>query len=92
MNPEDETQDKYSRGYVNVNINFEVTSGDFPDDIGKNIEAFIKEKMNQESFPYGSMSIDQIEVDTSECEYEDWYYEDRINYIEDSRDSQRLGE
>ena len=38
------------------------------------------------------MDVEVVEVDTSECEYEDWYSEDRINHIEDGRDSRRLGE
>tara|TARA_R110002012_G_scaffold153804_2_gene313982 strand:- start:8681 stop:8962 length:282 start_codon:yes stop_codon:yes gene_type:complete len=84
--------EKYSRGHVHVNITFDVTSGDFPEDIAKNIDAFINETLDKKKFPYGKMDVEVVEVDTSECEYEDWYSEDRINHIEDGRDSRRLGE
>jgi hypothetical protein len=92
MNPEEYENEKYSRGCIHVTITFEVSSGDYPNEVGKNIEAFINSSLAKKDFPYGNMDIDEIDVDTSECEYSDWDYEDRINYHEDCRDSRKLGE
>jgi hypothetical protein len=89
MNPEDEENPKYSRGYIHVNITFEVTSHDFPEEIAKEIEAFINKSLNEKDFPYGEMILENVEVDTSECDYEDWEHDDRINYYEDCRDERR---
>jgi hypothetical protein len=88
----DDDDNKYSRGHVHVNITFQVSSQDFPEEIAKEIEAFINKSLNKKDFPYGEMFLEDVEVDTSECEYEDWDMEDRINYYEDCRDERRLRE
>ena len=88
----DDDDSKYSRGIVHVNITFEVTSQDFPEEIAKEIEAFITKSIDEKKFPYPNMAIHHIEMDGTEIEYADWDMEDRINYYEDCRDERRLRE
>jgi len=93
MSYEDDDQpSSYSRGHVHVNITFEVTSEGHPDEITKEIEAFITKAIDEKKLPYPDMSIHHIELDGSEIEYADWDYEDRINHYEDLRDERRLEE
>lgn len=76
-----------ARGYIHVCLTFEVRgTADQPEEIRDNVINYIDEAISKVQYPYSEMSLEHVEVEGDELDYQDWGYEDYVNHLEDTRD------
>tara|TARA_B100000212_G_C27187482_1_gene453131 strand:+ start:136 stop:384 length:249 start_codon:yes stop_codon:yes gene_type:complete len=74
------------KGWVNVSLTFNIHTMDDASSIEKAIIKYIDDCLKDKEYPYERMELEHIEIDGSDIDYRDWEYEDRINYLEDTRE------
>ena len=75
-----------SRGWINISVTFDVDARDEPHEIANEIQKYVLERLQKDSYPYEKMELVHVEMDGSDIDYRDWEYEDRINYYEDCKE------